>query len=91
MENIIRKRIIYKDYNNNSRKINIILPRTLNELIDKCNEKLKLNNQFDLTFIATFFEKSDIKITKSNYNKILESDDEFYEIEMIKKEKKKNN
>ena len=88
MENIIRKRIIYKENNNNSRKINIILPRTLNELVDKCNEILKLNDQFDLTFIATFFEKSDIKITKSNYNKILESDDAFYEIEMIKKEKK---
>ena len=88
MENIIRKRLIYKDNSNNSSKINIKLPKTLNELINECNTIFKLNNTFDLTFIAKFFEKSDIEITHSNYSKIIESDDTFYEIEMIKNEKK---
>ncbi len=88
MENIIRKRLIYKDNSNNSSKINIKLPKTLYELINECNTIFKLNNTFDLTFIAKFFEKSDIEITHSNYSKIIESDDTFYEIEMIKNEKK---
>ena len=88
MENNIRRRIIYKNKNNQSMKKNIILPLTLNDLIDECNKIFKLNNEYDLTFIAKFFEKSDVKITNSNYEKILKSDDTFYEIKMKKNKKK---
>ena len=88
MENNIRRRIIYKNKNNKSMKKNIILPLTLNDLIDECNKIFKLNNEYDLTFIAKFFEKSDVKITNSNYEKILKSDDTFYEIKMKKNKKK---